>query len=147
MQKLFIFIFSILLTLSCSTKTPKQEVVEKCVDSKNIKTCSSDNKKLLKIDPWNGKYLHFSQKFEMLLNHISEESVAVDIYPVFQPDKFTSNFFAEIKNNEAIFTDRYNPNCRVNLTSTSEGIIVTNHCGGDNKDSGLYTRKDKGNLL
>jgi hypothetical protein len=32
MQKLIIFIFSILLTLSCSTKVLKQEVVEKCLN-------------------------------------------------------------------------------------------------------------------
>jgi hypothetical protein len=84
--------------------------------------------------------MHFSKKFEMSLNHFSEESVAVDIYPVSQPDKFTSNFFADIKNDEVIFTDRYNPDCRVNFKKTNEGIIVTDYCGGNSDDTGLYTR-------
>lgn len=80
----------------------------------------------------------------MSLNHFSEASVAVDIYSVSQPDKFTSSFFADIKGDEAIFTDRTNPDCRVIFKNINEGIIVTDLCGGGTNDTGLYTRIHKG---
>ena len=107
--------------------------------------CSSVNKTSFPIDPWNGQYIHFSKKFEMSLNHFSEESVAVDIYHVSRPDKLTSNFFADIKDDEATFIDRTNPDCRVILKNTNDGITVVDQCGGGNRDTGLYTRIHKGN--
>lgn len=89
--------------------------------------------------------MHFSGKFEMSLDHFSEEAVSVDIYQTSRPDKFTGRFFADIKGDEAVFKDRTDPNCKVLLKNTSEGIIVTDHCGGNNNDTGLYKRTHKGN--
>lgn len=103
-------------------------------------SCRSNHTLAPQIDPWHGRYMHSSGKFNLVLDHFMKESVSVDIHEqgLKRPH---SSFFAEFKgDDEAMFQDRREPDCRVLLKNTNEGIVVRNQCGGTGEADGLYKR-------
>lgn len=67
-----------------------------------------------------------------------KESVSVDIFEQGQKRPHSS-FFAELRGlDEAMFQDRREPDCRVLLKNTDEGIVVVDKCGGTGEADGLY---------
>lgn len=103
-------------------------------------SCRSNHPPAPQIDPWHGRYMHFSGKFNLVLDHFMKESVSVDIFEqgLKRPH---SSFFAEFKGaDEAMFQDRREPDCRVFLKNSDEGIIVRDQCGGTGEANGLYKR-------
>jgi hypothetical protein len=95
--------------------------------------------------PWNGRYLHKSGKFELILNQFSRDSLDVDIFPIPRSDhEHESHFFALIRRNLATHSDKREHNCWVDLKKVPTGVIVLDHCNGAEDDAGLYNRiKDK----
>lgn len=105
-----------------------------------LTSCRSNHISTPPIDPWHGRYMHSSGKFNLVLDHFMKESVSVDIIEQGQKRPHGS-FFAELKGlDEAIFQDLREPDCRVFLKSTDEGIVVMNKCGGTAEADGLYKR-------
>jgi hypothetical protein len=105
-----------------------------------LTSCRSNHVSTLQIDPWHGRYMHSSGKFNLILDHFMKESVSVDILEqgLKRPH---SSFFAEFKGaDEAMFQDRREPDCRVLLKNTNEGIVVRDQCGGTGEADGLYKR-------
>lgn len=95
--------------------------------------------------PWNGRYLHKSGKFELILNQFSKDSLDVDIFPIPRSDhEHESHFFALIHRNLATHSDKRESNCWVDLKKVPAGVIVIDHCNGAGDDAGLYNCvKDK----
>ena len=91
--------------------------------------------------PWNGRYLHMSDKFELILNQFSKDSLDVDILPIPRSDhEHESHFFASIHQNLATLFDKREPNCRVDLKRVPAGVIVLDYCNGAGDDAGFYQR-------
>jgi hypothetical protein len=90
------------------------------------------------VDPWHARYQHTSGKFYLLLNHFTDDAVAVDV--IEQGQKKPRNiFFAEIKEDMAIFKNRTDPDCRFILKKTDKGFVVSDQCyGGVSEIDGLY---------
>lgn len=104
-----------------------------------LTSCRSNHTPPAPIDPWHARYQHTSGKFHLILNHFSDEAVAVDIL---EHAKNTPRniFFADIKTDMAIFEDRTDPNCRFVLKKTNEGIVLSDQCNGTGEIDGLYKR-------
>ena len=84
-------------------------------------SCRSNHTSTAPIDPWHARYQHTSGKFYLLLNHFTDDAVAVDVLE--QGQKKPRNiFFADIQADTAIFQDRTEPNCRYILKNTEKGI-------------------------
>lgn len=89
--------------------------------------------------PWNGRYLHTSGKFELILNQFSKNSLDVDIFPIPRSDhEHESHFFASIHQNVATLFHKREPDCRVDLKRVPTGVLVLDHCTGAGDDAGLY---------
>lgn len=104
-----------------------------------VSSCRSHNEVKHPVDPWHGTYLHSSGKFILLLNHFDKEAVAVDIIEQGKK-KSQASFFADIKDDTAIFKDRTDPDCKLTLQIKDKGINLIDQCHGTGDIDGLYMR-------
>lgn len=90
-------------------------------------------------DPWSGRFLHHSGKFELVLDHFDKDATIAKIFefPRVNGERPHAMFSADIQKDKAIFQSR-DPSCRVELQVADQGIIVSDFCHGTGEDEGLY---------
>jgi len=91
------------------------------------------------VDPWHGRFLHPSGKFTLILNHFSDEFIAIDIFKEKQKAPVAS-FFGDIKGSSVLVKDRTDPDCNFILQTANSGIEVSDQCHGTGEIDGLYKR-------
>ncbi len=100
-------------------------------------SCRSNHTPAALIDPWHARYQHTSGKFYLLLNHFTDDAVAVDVIE-YGKKKPRNMYFAEVKADLAIFRDRTDSDCRFILKKTDKGIVISEQCHGTGEIDGLY---------
>ncbi len=116
-------------------------LISACVTGKGAGTIAKD--------PWNGRYEHVSGKFEMFLDHISNEFVEVNIFelPRSNAQRPRGSFVAELKENKAIFQAGRGEKCSVEFQIVDQGIMISDFCNGTGEDVGLYRKMETLNSL
>jgi hypothetical protein len=92
-------------------------------------------------DPWQGRYRHFSGKFELVLKHFSPKYLDVEVVrvPIVPGQRPHAYFFAVIKGSgHAVFQAPSERDCRVELDQAENGILLSDFCHGTGEDVGLY---------
>ena len=102
-------------------------------------SCRSNQTTKTVVDPWHGKFLHPSGEFTLILNHYSDELIAIDIFKEKQKAPVAS-FFGDIKGSSVLVKDRTDPHCNFILQAVSSGIEVSDQCHGTGEIDGIYKR-------
>lgn len=110
----------------------------KVIYAPNDKPVSLENMK----KRWSGKYRQTKGFYDLIIEQIDSDMIAVDIVRVQKPDSNPDEtFLAIIKGDVASIKLLHDePECKTELKHTSKGIIVSSFCGGTEKDDGLYER-------
>lgn len=123
MKWFLLILFLIFAGLGCATKKVAQDKPAK------------------PVDPWHGKYVHETGKYELVFEHFAPEYVTADITDTANNQK-TLSIFVTISGRMAIHKDRTDPDCRLEFKVYSDGVLYNDFCHNMTDDIGFYYRSE-----
>ncbi len=98
-----------------------------------------------KMDSWSGKYRQDTGLYNLIINQVVTDMLEVSFVKIKNRKRLvTANFLANVKGDLAnMMSIHDDPDCRVELRKTRNGIKISDFCGGPGDDIGLYRKIER----